>query len=299
VRVQNDDCDAKGAARIGYTRIVARHFKLRRAVQSFESVILLYPAIAALYGGAAWLRSAPGGARARPATALVVVALVLHAIAVGRAVVTPDGLDLSFAHALSLVAWLTVLVAGLSGVLTKLPSVGTVILPVAALCALAPLATSNPHRFPYAGETWATAHIAVALVAYALFVVAALQALLLVGLEKRLHRGLALPEADGTVPLLTLERFLFRMVGLGFVLLTLTLASGILFSEQLFGRPLTFSHKNIFSVLGWLTFGTLLVGRWRYGWRGRRALYWILAGTGLLLLGYLGSKFVAEVILGR
>jgi ABC-type uncharacterized transport system permease subunit len=262
-------------------------------------VILLYPAIAALYGGAAWLRSVPGGARVRPAAALVAVALVLHAITVGRAIITPAGLDLSFSHALSLVALLTVLLAGLSGVLTKLPSVGTVILPVAALCALAPWASSNPHRFPYAGEPWATAHIAVALVAYALFVVAALQALLLIGLEKRLHRGLALPDADGTVPLLTLERFLFRMVVLGFVLLTLTLASGFLFSEQLFGRPLTFNHKNVFSVAGWLAFGVLVVGRWRYGWRGRRALYWILAGTGLLLLGYLGSKFVAEVILGR
>ena len=262
-------------------------------------MILLYPAIAALYGVAAWVRSTPGGARARPAVALVVVALVLHALTVGRAIITPAGIDLSFSHALSLVACLTVLVAGLSGVLTKLPSVGNVILPVAALCALAPLAGGNPHRFPYAGEPWATAHIAVALVAYALFVVAALQALLLVGLEKRLHRGLALPEADGTVPLLTLERFLFRMVGLGFGLLTLTLASGFLFSEQLFGRPLTFNHKNVFSVAGWLTFATLLVGRSRRGWRGRRALYWILAGTGLLLLGYLGSKFVAEVILGR
>lgn len=262
-------------------------------------MILLYPAIAALYGGAAWLRSVPGGARVRPAAALVAVALVLHAITVGRAIITPAGLDLSFSHALSLVALLTVLLAGLSGVLTKLPSVGTVILPVAALCALAPWASSNPHRFPYAGEPWATAHIAVALVAYALFVVAALQALLLIGLEKRLHRGLALPDADGTVPLLTLERFLFRMVVLGFVLLTLTLASGFLFSEQLFGRPLTFNHKNVFSVAGWLAFGVLVVGRWRYGWRGRRALYWILAGTGLLLLGYLGSKFVAEVILGR
>jgi ABC-type uncharacterized transport system permease subunit len=266
---------------------------------TFEPVILLYPAIAALYGVAAWVRGTPGGARGRLAATVIAVALVLHAVAVGHSIVTPTGLDLSFLNALSLVAWLTVLVAGLSGALTKLPSVGTVILAVAALCALAPLAGGNPHRFPYAGEPWATAHIAVALVAYALFVVAALQALLLVGLEKRLHRGLALPEADGTVPLLTLERFLFRLVGLGFVLLTLTLASGFLFSEQLFGRPLTFSHKNVFSVAGWLTFGTLLVGRWRYGWRGRRALYWILAGTGLLVLGYLGSKFVAEVILGR
>ncbi len=262
-------------------------------------MILLYPAIAALYGLAAWLRTASGGARVRPAAALLALALVLHAITVERAVVTPDGLDLSFSHALSLVALLTVLVAAVSGVLAKMPAVGTVILPVAALCALAPLASGSPHRFAYADAPWATAHIAVALVAYALFVVAALHALLVAGLEKRLHRGLALPDADGTLPLQTLERFLFRLVALGFILLTLTLVSGFLFSEQLFGRPVTFNHKNVFSVAGWLAFGTLLYGHWRYGWRGRRALYWILGGTALLVLGYLGSKFVAEVLLGR
>jgi ABC-type uncharacterized transport system permease subunit len=174
-----------------------------------------------------------------------------------------------------------------------------VILPVAALCALAPLAGGSPHRFPYAGDSLATLHIAVALVAYALFVVAALQALLLTGLEKRLHRGLALPDADGSVPLLTLERFLFRLVTTGFVLLTLTLVSGMLFSEQLFGRAMVFNHKTVWSVLGWLTFGGLLWGRWRYGWRGRVALRWILAGTLFVFLAYLGSKFVLEVLLGR
>lgn len=262
-------------------------------------MILLYLPVAVLYGAAAWLHSTQGGVRARSAGTILIIALGMHALILGRAIMTPAGLDLSFSHALSLVAWLTVVVAAVSGVLTKLPSVGTVILPVAAVCALAPLVPGNPHRFPYAGEPWATTHIAIALIAYALFVVAALQALLLAGLEKRLHRGLALPKADGTVPLLTLERFLFRLVGLGFVLLTLTLASGIFFSEQLFGRPLTFTHKNVFTVAGWLAFGALLFGRWRYGWRGRRALYWILAGTALLLLGYLGSKFVAEVLLGR
>jgi len=262
-------------------------------------MILLYLAVAALYGAAAWLRNRGATGRAWPAAAVTALALVLHAVTIARAVLTPDGLDLSFMHALSLVAWLTVLVAGLSGVLAKLPAVGNVILPVAALCALAPLAGGSPHRFPYAGDSLATLHIAVALVAYALFVVAALQALLLTGLEKRLHRGLALPDADGSVPLLTLERFLFRLVAAGFVLLTMTLVSGLLFSEQLFGRPVTFTHKNLFAVLGWLTFATLLFGRWRYGWRGRRALYWILAGTAMLVLGYLGSKFVAEILLGR
>jgi ABC-type uncharacterized transport system permease subunit len=83
------------------------------------------------------------------------------------------------------------------------------------------------------------------------------------------------------------------------VLLTLTLVSGALFSEQLFGKPLQFTHKIVFSVLGWLVFGALVFGRHRYGWRGRSALRWVLAGTGLLFLAYVGSKFVLEVLLGR
>ena len=116
--------------------------------------------------------------------------LALHAVAIVARFVTPAGLDLSFANALSLVAGLAVLVAWASGLMRTLPGIAAVVLPVAALCALAPLAGGNPHRFPYAGEPWATVHIAVALVAYALFVVAALQALVLIGLEKRLRRGL-------------------------------------------------------------------------------------------------------------
>jgi ABC-type uncharacterized transport system permease subunit len=264
-------------------------------------LILLYVGVAALYALAIWLRRAGATPRVgrASATAVVVLALVLHAITIVRSVVTPDGLDLSFPQALSLVACLTVLVAMLSGLLGKLPAVGNVILPVAALCALAPLAGGTPHRFAYSGETWAAVHIAVALVGYALFTVAALQALLLTGLEKRLHSGIARPETDGTVPLLSLERFLFQLVAAGFVLLTLTIASGLVFSEEVFGKPVTLTHKNVFSVLGWVTFGILLFGRWRYGWRGRPALYWILAGTALLVLGYLGSKFVSQVLLGR
>ena len=107
------------------------------------------------------------------------------------------------------------------------------------------------------------------------------------------------PESAGLPPLLTLERFLFRVLTAGFLLLSLTLASGMLFTEQLFGKPLTFTHKSLFSVLGWLTFGALLLGRWRYGWRGRVALRWIIAGTVFIFLAYLGAKFVLEVLLGR
>ena len=46
------------------------------------------------------------------------------------------------------------------------------------------------------------------------------------------------------------------------MLLTLTLATGIAFSETLFGRALRFDHKTVFGVLSWLIFGVLLAGRW-------------------------------------
>ena len=183
--------------------------------------------------------------------------------------------------------------------LTTLPVIGTVVLPIAALASLLPALITNPHRFNYGGETLAAAHVGVALIAYAMFLVAALDALVLMGLERRLRRRLPDPLATAAPPLLTLERFLFRLVAAGFLLLTLTLASGMLFTEQLFGKPLMFTHKTVFSVLGWVTFGALLFGRWRYGWRGRVALRWIIAGTVFVFLAYLGSKFVVEVLLGR
>jgi len=275
----------------------------RRAVNSIVT-ILLHVLVALLYGAAAWARWPAGSAsvasqRAPAAKLLLALALALHAIVIVRAIVRSDGLDLSFVNALSLVAGLAVLAAWLTGVLRTLPGVAAVILPVAAFCVLMPPLASTRHPIAFAGEPWAAAHIAVALCAYALFVVVAMQALVMTGLEKRLHRGLPAMSAPAAPPLLTLERYMFRLIAVGFALLTLTLASGILFSEQLFGKAVTLTHKNVFSVAGWLAFAILLFSRWRYGWRGRRALKWILGGTLLLVLGYLGSKFVLEVILRR
>jgi ABC-type uncharacterized transport system permease subunit len=100
-------------------------------------------------------------------------------------------------------------------------------------------------------------------------------------------------------PLLTMERVLFQVLGIGFVLLTLTLASGVFFSEEIFGRALRFDHKTVFAVIAWLIFAVLLAGRVVYGWRGRVALKGTFAGFAALLLAYVGSRFVLEVILGR
>jgi ABC-type uncharacterized transport system permease subunit len=280
-------------------------------------MILLHLAVAALYGLAAWSFSptgtAPASSRSAPlsfprahAGWLLGLAVAAHAWLALSDIARPEGLDLSITNALSVVAWLTVILAWASGLLRTLPAVGTIVLPVAALASLLPMLAfllpalfGNPHRFPYAGDLLAGAHVAVALVAYAMFIIAAVEALILMGLEKRLHRRLPDRDPSSLPPLLTLERFLFRLIGAGFVLLTLTLASGMLFSEQLFGRAVTFTHKSVFSLLGWITFGALLWGRWRYGWRGRVALRWILAGTVFLFFAYLGYKFVLEIILRK
>ena len=104
---------------------------------------------------------------------------------------------------------------------------------------------------------------------------------------------------DGAPPLLTLEAMLFRTITAGFVLLTLAVFSGVFFSEELFGTALQFTHKVVFAILSWLVFGGLLLGRHFRGWRGRTALYWTITGFIFLLLAYLGTQFVLEVILGR
>jgi ABC-type uncharacterized transport system permease subunit len=227
------------------------------------------------------------------------LAVIGHAVLVVSAVFARDGLDLSLVNATSAVAGLAALFAWSARLSDALPGVAAVTLPVAAVAAPLPALLPNPHRFSFADQPLAAVHIAVALIAYALLIVAALQALVLLGLERRLHRGLPDPAGDARPALLTLERFLFRLVDVGYVLLTLTLASGAIFSEEVFGKPFSFTHKVVFSVLAWLVFGALLVGRHRYGWRGRGALVLVLTGTVLLVLAYLGSKFVLEVILGR
>ena len=269
--------------------------------------ILLYLLVPAAYLAAAaleWKRLAPGSRAPSVSTGtiaswLAAGAFAGHALLIFGAIFTREGLDMSLVNALSAVAGLTALIAWIGNLARTLPGVAAVALPVAAIAALLPALFPNPHRFSLVDEPWAALHIAVALIAYALLIVAALQALVLLGLERRLHRALPDAAAETLPPLLTLERFLFRLVGVGYALLTLTLLSGALFSEDVFGRPLRFTHKIVFSVLGWLVFGALLFGRHRYGWRGRTALYWILAGTGLLVIAYVGSKFVLEVILGR
>ena len=271
-------------------------------------MILLYPAVVAAYLAAAWLewrQLAHAPERASPAAAAIArwlpaLALVGHAVLVSGVVFAGRGLDLSLANALSAVAGLIALFAWLGSRSGALPGVAVVALPVAAVVVVLPLLFANPHRMSLADEPWAALHIAVALTAYAMLIVAALQALLLMSLERRLHRGLAARGEAAMPPLLTLERFLFRLVGLRIRAAYPDAAQRHHFLRGIVRQTADpDSTRSCSRCSGWLVFGALLVGRYRYGWRGRVALRWILVGSVLLLLGYLGSKFVLEALLHR
>jgi ABC-type uncharacterized transport system permease subunit len=115
--------------------------------------------------------------------------------------------------------------------------------------------------------------------------------------EQAMRRGVAPPE--GGLPLLAIERLTFRFVTAGFALLTATLLAGWWFAEHLYSQGITWDHKRVFAALSWVVFAVLLLGRWRLGWRGRTATRMLYVGSGLLLLAYVGSRFVLEILLHR
>lgn len=279
------------------------------------SVILLHPpfphlAAAALYLGLTahfWHTRWRGAVLDQPVRGLagwergwLALALVLHGTTVGVGIFPqPGSMHFGFAVALSMMTWLAVALYWIESLYARMDGLQMLGLPLAAICGLLPWLLPGQHLLTNAESITFRLHFLMAMLAYSLFTLAALHAILMAVTEKHLHRGRLTPLFAGLPPLLTMEALLFRLVHIAFGLLTLTLGSGVLFSEQIFGKALTFNHKTVFAVLSWLIFGALLFGRHRYGWRGGKALRWTLAGFGVLLLAYVGSRFVLEVILGR
>ncbi len=223
----------------------------------------------------------------------------LHTWLLSGSMFGDSGLYLGVGNALSLILWLTVLIYGLGSLFYRLDGLHALVLPAAAVAVMLPVVFPVTRALANT-ETWAfKAHLLISMAAYSLFTIASLHVMLMAIIERRLHTGALPPALQNMPPLLTMEKLLFRIIAAGFVLLTLTIASGVLFSEELFGKPARFSHKTVFGVLSWLIFGALLGGRWIRGWRGRTAVRWTLAGFLTLVLAYIGSKFVLEVILGR
>ena len=171
---------------------------------------------------------------------------------------------------------------------------GILVFPLAALnLFFAAWWGSEPNIVANAGLAF-NVHIMVSILSYSLLTIATIQALLFYYQERHLkHPGskrilMAMP------PLQTMEQLLFQLVGIGFVLLTITLLSGAMFSQQFFGQAFEFKHHTILALLGWLVFATLLFKRFTSGLRGAQAVAWTMAGFILIQLGYFGTKIVNE-----
>jgi len=249
----------------------------------------------ASHGISAWERAA------------ILAPFALHSWLLYTELFTSVELHFGFSQALSVMLWLTVLIYWVESMIYELDSMQALVLPLAAVCSLLPALYPGMETPAYTQSLEFRVHLLVAMLAYSLFTIAALHATLMIVLERRLHGGALAGPADGQFagplatlpPLMTLEALLFRILTLGFVLLTLTLVTGFVFSEELFGKAVRFNHKTVFGVISWIIFAALLVGRYGWGWRGRTALRWTLAGFAALLLAYVGSMFVLQVILGK
>jgi len=259
-------------------------------------LLLITLCVSALYGWVAWrLQRTPPPA---PSACFVLpLALLGHGALIYHSVLGQGDIRLGFGNSLSTILWLTALTYWLSSKGAPLARLQSWVSGLAALSVLGMALFTATHAIPNSQTLALRIHLVVSFLAYGLLAVAALNAVLMTMLEKQLHRGALLQ--GGAPPLLTLEAMLFRTIGAGFVLLTLAVFSGAFFSEELFGKALQFSHKTVFAILSWLVFGVLLLGRHFRGWRGRTALVWTITGFTLLLLAYLGTQFVLEVILRR
>lgn len=264
---------------------------------------LLYGALAVYFWRTRWVLAGPHVLQSglSPATehVAVLVPLTLHGVLLAHSLFAADGLHLGLGNALSAIFWLTVLIYWTGNFFYRLDGLQALVLPLAAAAVLLQGLMPPAVALPNTGLAAFRFHLLIAMLAYSLLTIASLHVLLMALLERRLHDGTVTHLLQKLPPLLTMETLLFRIIWAGFVLLTLTLGSGVIFSEELFGKAAPFNHKTVFGVISWAIFAALLAGRQVYGWRGRMAVRWTLAGFLTLVLAYIGSKFVVEVVLGR
>jgi ABC-type uncharacterized transport system permease subunit len=255
------------------------------------TAILLY-----LTAVAALLRhSSDSAARTNKlALMLAIAAVIAHAALHLLVYQQAKGIQLHFFAALSLVSLGMAALTASTSLNQRLQTLGIAVFPIAALFS---------GLFFLFGDTatielsWQSLlHATLALLAYATLAIASIIAVMLWFQERALRNRKIHGWLNALPPLVHMETLLFRVLGVGFALLSLVLVTGVLFVEDMLAQHLW--HKTVLSVLSWVVFAGLLFGRWRFGWRGPRAVRLTLIAMSLLLLAYFGSRAVLEM-LGR
>ncbi|MDH3608226.1 MAG: cytochrome c biogenesis protein CcsA [Gammaproteobacteria bacterium] len=223
-------------------------------------------------------------------------ACILHALHLYPQTFTSQGLNLTFYNTVSLVLFIISTLVLVLSVNKKREFIGLFLLPIVvagiALTILKPeiqVATSNARGLQF--------HIVFSLFSFSVLTISAIQSILLFNQERHLRKAEIDDMTRALPPLYDSEKFLFQTITIGFILLSIALITGFIFLENMFQQHI--AHKTILSILAWVLFAILLWGRWKFGWRGQMAVRWTLGGFAFLILAYLGSKFVQEIVLHR
>ncbi|NOQ79838.1 MAG: cytochrome C biogenesis protein [Gammaproteobacteria bacterium] len=224
------------------------------------------------------------------------LAMSLHAIILFSDTITTNGLNPSFVNSFSLVAWLVVLLYLIAQLRKPVETLGIFIFPTASIAVFSQLFW--PSDIALSNQSFELqVHILLSLLAYGLLAIAAGQAILLLVQTHYLKSKKPGGFIRSLPALQSMERLLFQMIKVGFILLTLALLSGFIFLDNIFAQHLV--HKTVLSMVAWLLFAILLWGRWHFGWRGKKAIHFTFSGFVFLMLSYFGSKIVLEIILQK
>ncbi|MDH5518400.1 MAG: cytochrome c biogenesis protein CcsA [Gammaproteobacteria bacterium] len=226
---------------------------------------------------------------------LSTLAILLHFYSLGNDIITADGFNLSLFNTLSASMLIISMLTTAVFLFRPVELLVMLILPVSASSLLLTWMFPYNHLLPLASPAGLRIHVLISIVAYSLMALASLHAVFLSIQNRHLHNH----KTGGIIhllpPLKEMEKLLFEIILVGFILLSAALSSGFIFLENLFQQHLV--HKTLLSILAWLLYAVLLLGHWLLGWRGRTAVRWTIGGFACLMLAYIGSKFVLEFII--
>jgi ABC-type uncharacterized transport system permease subunit len=232
-----------------------------------------------------------------PVLLLTLFALAAHATATVGAIWRVDGhAYLGLLESATLFAFTVTAFISIAALRRPVLTLHLITLPVSLLTlgALA-LISGDPARIEAPGHALIS-HIVLSVCAYSLLCMAASQALIVLWQDRTLRAKRQLGALRVLPSLETMEALLFSQLWVGFLMLTLAIASGFTFLDDLFAQQV--AHHTVLSIASWVIYAVLLLGHSRFGWRGRTVTYGALAAFALLLLAYFGSKFVIEILLG-
>lgn len=231
----------------------------------------------------------------KQALALTTIAILLHAVVLSTSLFAHPGFNLGFSNAVSLILWMMSALLVLAAIGKPVENLGLLIFPTAAIAMLIELIVPSAHIVSTALSKELKFHILSSILAYSVLSIATVQAMLLAIQDMQLRRRQPGGFIRSLPPLQTMETLLFQMIGIGFILHSLSLISGFIYLEDMFSQHMV--HKTVLSLIAWMVFGTLLWGRVRHGWRGKTAIRWTLSGFTVLFLAYFGSKLVLEFLI--